>query len=406
MPPFHYRAYDAQGQLALGTVEATTEGQASDVLFTQGLTAFQLNPATQTAEPWWQRDLLAGSRPQPTDLAALTRELATLTGAEIPLTDALRILSDQASSHRARALASSLLGEILNGAALSDAMQKQGTTFSSDYVSIIRAGEIGGTLGQVLEELADLLERRLEIRAQIQSALVYPAILICVSLAALGIIIGVLVPSIVSVFAESDRSLPPAAQFLMALQARWPELLAAVAVGGVAMTCTAAAVLRRPALALRFDRYKLKFPLLGSIVLHQETARFARTLGTLLRAGVPLLQAATAASGVIANRHIAAGTARAIALVREGVSFHRALKSETPLPTLALRLTTIGEEAGRLDQMLLRIAAIFERQTQHSIDRFMTLLTPILTITMAIVVGGLVMSIMSAMLSINDLALQ
>lgn len=402
MSSFRYRAYDAHGHVSSGIVEAASQQQASDTLFSQGLTAFQLHPSEQVSKPWWQRELFAGTRSLRGELAALTRELATLIVAEIPLADALRILSDQSG----RTLASGLLANVLNGVALSDAMQKQPLVFSTDYVSIVRAGEIGGTLGQVFEELADLLERRLEIRARVQSALVYPTILIGVSLVTLAIIVGVLVPGIASVFAESGRSLPAAAQFLVALEARWPEVLTALIVVGLAVVAVALAAFRRPHVRLIVARLRLKAPLLGDVVLHQDAARFARTLGTLLRAGVPLLQASSAASAVIGNSYVAAGTERAIGLVREGFSLHRALESKTPFPTLALRMISIGEEAGRLDQMLLRVAAIFERQTQQSIDRFMTILTPVLTITMAILVGGLVMTIMTALLSINELAIQ
>lgn len=406
MPSFHYRAYDARGQLVHGTVEAATAPQAGDALFARGLTALQLNAARQSVQPWWQRDLFAGNRLQRADLASMTRELATLIGAEIPLADALRILSEQAGTHQARLLATSLLADVLNGAALSDAMHKQGGTFAADYVSIVRAGEIGGALGQVLDELADLLERRLEIHAQVQSALVYPVILVCVSLVTLGIVVAVLVPSIASVFAESGRALPPAARVLMGLHAHWPFLAAIALAGGALITIAVVAALRRPRAVLLLDRCKLRLPLLGNIVLQTETARFARTLGTLLRAGVPLVQAASAAVSVIANRSIAGGVDRAIALVREGLSLHRALEREVRIPSLALRMITIGEESGKLGDMLLRVATIFERQTRHSIDRFMTVLTPVLTVTMAVVVGGLVMTIMSAMLSINDLVLQ
>ena len=340
------------------------------------------------------------------DVASLTRELATLIGAEIPLADALRVLADQAGSHRVRALASQLSADVLNGVALSDAMRKQPLVFSSDYTSIVRAGEIGGTLGEVFEELADFLESRLELRARMRSALVYPIILVIVSLATLAIIMGVLVPGIASVFAESGRSLPPAAHFLVAVQAHWPQIVGVLAIGALAVLIAAAVVRRRPHVRLLIAQTMLKPPVLGDILLQQETARFARTLGTLLRAGVPLLQAFSSAAAVIGNRFIAGTMERAIGLVREGVSLHRALEGETPLPPLALRMIAIGEEAARLDHMLLRVASIFERQTQHSIDRFMTFLTPALTITMAVVVGGLVVTIMTALLSINELAVQ
>ena len=406
MSSFRYRAYDAQGRLATGTIDAASPEQAGETLFSKGLTAFDLRNSGQGAQPWWRREVFAGTQSLRANVAAFTREIATLVGAEIPLADALRVLADQAGSQPIRDLAAKLLADVQGGAALSEAMQKQSTLFTADYVSVVRAGEIGGTLGQVFQELADLLERQMDLRARVQSALLYPIILIVISCVTLGIITGVLVPSMATVFADNGRAPPMTVQVIMAVQARWLEIFLFLLVIAIASVGLLSAALRRPQTALRVARMKLAAPLVGGVLLHQETARFTRTLGTLLRAGVPLLQASTAASAVIRNQYIAAGAERAVGLVREGRSLHRALASETVFPILSLRMISLGEEAGKLDHMLLRVATVFERQTQQSIDRLMTILTPVLTISMAVVVGGLVMTIMSALLSVNELAVQ
>ena len=404
MASFQYRAYDASGQFAQGSLEAVSEDAASEALWAQGLTPFQLESREPAAKPWWQREVFGGRRALRSDLAAFTTELATFIGAEIALDDALRLLSDQATSTAMGELAAQLRKDVLNGATLSDAMQKRPHIFSADYISVVRAGEIGGTLGQVFEELAGLLERRLEVHSKVQSALVYPAILIGLSSISLAIIVGVLVPSIAPVFAGGGRPLPATIQFFLALQARWVEaligLIATLALGAG----TVSVALRRPGLRMLIDRSKLEAPVLAGFLLAQETARFARTLGTLLRAGVPLLRAATTACDVVVNRHVAAGIARAIGQLQEGASLHRALASETTLPAVALRMIAVGEEAGKLDRMLLAVASKFEQQTQRSIDRFMTALTPLLTMTIALLVGGLIMVVMNAILSVNELA--
>ncbi len=404
MPSFQYRAYDTSGELAQGSLEAVSQDAASDALWARGLTPFQLRSSGHTAKPWWQREVFGGRRALRSDLVGFTRELATFIGAEIPLDDALRMLSDQATSAVMGELAADLRKDILNGATLSDAMQKRAGVFAADYISVVRAGELGGTLGQVFEELAALLERRLEVHTRIQSALVYPAILVGLSSISLAIIVGVLMPSIAPVFAGGGRPLPAAIQFFLSLQEGWLEALIAVATTAAVAAWTVSAALRRPGLRMFFDRTKLKAPLLARFLLQQETARFARTLGTLLRAGVPLLRAATSACDVIGNRHIAAGIARAIGLLQEGASLHHALAAETALPAVALRMISVGEEAGKLDRMLLAVAVKFEQQTQRSIDRFMTALTPILTMAIAVLVGGLIMAVMNAILSVNELA--
>lgn len=402
MTTFRYSAYDPRGEFAAGAIEAASEDVATDMLWAQGLTPFKLRPVDQHGKRWWERELFASANARPTDLAGFTREFETLTTAEIPLDDALRILGDQAASPRMRTLATSLLDDVLNGSTLSDAMSRQPRIFPADYVSVVRAGEIGGAIGDVFSELADLLERRLEVRSRIQSALVYPMLLITLAFVALAIVLGVLIPSIAPVFAGSGRPMPAAIAFALTVQSRWPEILAGMVCSASAAIGATLVAIRRQRVRLLIDRRLLKAPLFGAFILQHETARFSRTLGTLLRAGVPLLQATTTASTVIGNRHLALGMNGALDSIREGMSLHRALRDATALPAIALRMVTIGEEAGKLDRMLLRVAAMLEQQTQRSTERFMTILTPLLTVMMASLVGGIVMAVMDAILSMND----
>jgi general secretion pathway protein F len=407
MPTFRYRAYGLRGELAEGDVDAVSETAATDLLWKQGLTAFEIRPEGEAGKPWWQRELLSlrsGSRKG--ELTAFTREFATLNGAEVPLDDALRILSDQATSGGMRALAASLLADVLDGATLSDAMHRRPRIFPPDYVSVVRAGEIGGTVDVVFSELANLLERRAEVRAQIQSALIYPVILIGLSLLSVGIIIGGTVPSIAPIFADNGRPMPASMSLIISIEEHWQETLIALAILAAASAAAATLIASRPASRLAYQRRLLRLPVLGAFTLKRETARFARTLGTLLRAGVPLLQAATSARTVIINGHIGAGMDRAIDAIREGSTLYRALRTETVLPPFALRIISIGEEAGKLDRMLIRLAEMLEQQTRQSVERFMSVLTPALTVGIAILIGGMIMTVISAILSINEIPLR
>jgi general secretion pathway protein F len=406
MPTFRYRAYGARGEFREGSIDAVTQDAAGAMLWAQGLMPFQMRLADQSAKPWWQRELFSAHRSLASDLASFTREFATLNNAEIPLDDSLRILSEQATSPRIRTLASSLLADILNGLALSDALRRQPRTFSADYVSVVRAGEIGGTVGQVLEELADLLERRLEIRGKIQSALVYPMILLALSILSLAVIIGVLVPSIAPIFADGAKPMPSFLRFLTTVQSSWLEILTGLIVTTAVTIAAITAALRRPNARLAFDHWKMRLPILGAFIRQHETARFARTLSTLLKAGVPLLQAAMSARTVVGNRHIGAGLEVAIDAIREGAALHSALQAATALPPIALRMISVGEEAGKLDRMLWRVAVTLEQQIQHSIERFMAALTPLLTIIIASLVGGLIMAVMGAISNISELVLR
>jgi general secretion pathway protein F len=404
MPTFRYRAYGLDGGFAEGTVDAASQDAANDALWSQGLTPFQMWAADASGSKWWNREITLGSGSQRGDLVAFTREFAMLNAAEIPLDDALRILREQASSSRLRALVDGLLAEVLNGTPLSDAMQKQAKIFPADYVAVVRAGEIGGTLADVFVELAELLERRTEIRARVQSALIYPCMLVTLSLGTLAIIIGGLIPAIAPIFGQTGKPLPGTIQFMLTLQERWFEIAAGVALTVSAMLGVSSVARRKPEVRQALDRFKLRLPVLGNFLLQQEAARFSRTLGTMLKAGVPLIQATKSACSVIGNRYMAAGMDRAIEAVHQGVALHRALRKETVLPALALQMIAVGEEAGKLDRMLTRVAIMLERQIQSSIDRFMSALTPVLTVGIALMVGALIMPVMNAVLSINDLA--
>jgi general secretion pathway protein F len=404
MPTFRYRAYGPDGSLAEGTIDADSADAAGDVLWLQGLSSFQMQATGGTGSKWWNREITLGGGSRKADLVAFTREFSMLCAADIPLDDALRIVQTQAASPRLRALVEGLLSEILNGTPLSDAMQAQPRIFPADYIAVVRAGEAGSTLADVLVELAELLERRAEIRAHVQSALVYPCMLVALSLCTLAIIIGSLIRSIAPIFSQSGKPIPATIQLMLMMKERWLEIAAGAALAAIAAGVAVLAAARKPERRREIDRLKLRLPVLGRFLLQQETARFARTLGTMLKAGVPLIQATKSASGVIGNRHIVAGMDRAIDAVHQGMALHRALRNEATLPAIALQMISVGEEAGKLDRMLMRVALMLERQIQSSIDRFMSALTPALTVGIALMVGALIMPVMSAVLSINDLA--
>lgn len=404
MPGFRYRAYGADGGLAEGLIDAVSPDEASDMLWAQGLTPYRLEATREPGTKWWNRELFSDAKSRRSDLLAFTREFAVLNAAEIPLDDALRILQQQASSPRLKALVGSLLSEILNGVPLSDALQKQERVFPAEYVAVVRAGEIGGTLGDVLTELADLLERRAEMQSRIRSALVYPSLLVALSLGTLAIIVGGLIPSIAPIFEQGRKPVPATIRFMLTLRDGWFAIAIGAAIAGVTGAVIFKYLNRRPATRLALDRNKLRVPLMGTFLLQQDTARFARTLGTMLKAGVPLVLATKSAGSVVLNRNIAAGIDRAIEEVQQGMALHRALRQETTLPAVALQMISVGEEAGKLDRMLTRVALMLERQIQSSIDRFMSTLTPALTVGIALMVGALIVPVMNAVLSINDLA--
>jgi general secretion pathway protein F len=406
MPTFKYSAYGAQGQFAEGRIDAASQEAASHLLWGRGLTPFQMKLARDDALPWWRRELVFRPRTSLQQMAAFTREFATLMSAEIPLDDALRILCDQTKPELMKRSVQDLRGLVLDGSALSDAMQHQPTLFLPDYLSMVRAGEISGNISGALDEIAELLERRAEIAARVRSAFVYPAMLLALAGIAIGVIVGVLVPNVAGIFEGSGRRLPTMLGVAMALHVWWFEIALFIAAALAVTGWVGWWAWRQPDTRRTLEHRLLRLPLVGPFVLDQETGRFARVLGTLLKAGVPLLSAAMSARSVVRNGHLGHGIDRAIESLREGAALHQALQNEACLPTLALRMISVGEEAGKLAVMLVRVAVLFELKTQRTAERFMTVLTPLITVAMAVAIGGLVMAVIDAVMSVNELAVR
>jgi general secretion pathway protein F len=276
--------------------------------------------------------------------------------------------------------------------------------FPHYYWRLVRGGEVSGSLAEVLDDLGAFLERSAEMRAKVLSALLYPAILLTVAgLAVIGIM-AVLLPAIVPLLRDAGAPLPLIVRVLEGIRAPVAAhpLAVAAAVGGLGagiFGLAATGTLRQIA-----SRLVLRIPLARSIVMRREVARFSRTLATLMRSGVPMLEAIRIAGEVVTNRVYQASIARAVEEVRQGAPLTRPLSADGRFPEMALRLISVGEKTGQLEAMLFRVAEIFEGTLQRQLDRITTLITPILTLAIGLLVGGLIVSVMTAMLSINELA--
>jgi general secretion pathway protein F len=405
MSMFRYRAYSAMGDLVEGEIEARSPEEAEEALWGRGVTPFSVQEQRAGAGVSLA-GLFAKKGPSAAELAAFTREFATLEQADLPLDNSLRILSTQSGSPAVRTLAEEILRHIVDGASLSDALSARAQLFGADYINIVRAGETMGNVAQSLGDIAEMLERRLEMRARIQSGLVYPALLIVLAIVSTGVVLGTLVPNIAPIFADNGRPMPKGLQFVIDLEGSWPLLAAAfglIIVGLFALKRYAAA---HPPVQIKLDRALLDLPYAGDVIAKYQAARFARTLGSMSRAGVPLLQGLESARAVVSNAYFRSELAGAIEAVRGGGALSAALERIDAFPSAAAQMTRIGEEVAKLDELLLRLASMFERQTQRSIERAVGLVTPLLTILIAGVVGGLIMTVMDAVLGINELATQ
>jgi general secretion pathway protein F len=408
MPRYSYTACDDRGVRSVGVIEAESREAAIESLFRQGRYPLELAEGSRMPAPrWWERELLASAALSRSGLALLTRELATLVKAELPVDEALRIAHLQPlMPARVRQTIAATLAHVLEGGSLSEALDAQRGAFPAYYVHIVRAGEAAGTLGQTLDELAGFLERTAEFRSRIGSALLYPAMLVVAAVAAIIVIMTVLVPTIAPLFTDAGVAPPFIIGLLLdvqqALAANWLLLLsAAVALGAGLVSAT-----RNERWRMWRDRQLLRLPLVSGLVQNGQTAVMTRTLGTLIRNGVPMLQALQIAGDVLSNRAMAVALRECAVEVKEGATLSDALGRAGVFPELALRLTGVGEQTGQLDVMLDRVGNIYELALQQQLGRLSNLLTPILTLVMGLLVGGLLLSVMGAIAGINELALK
>ena len=412
MPVYRYRAVNPAGEVAVGELDAANENEIVDRLRDQGLMPMQIahatgrGIATAGATPardgqrrrWFESKTVTRGQ-----LLAITRELATLLHAGLTLDRALEILIGLAPTPAVAALLQDVRDDVRGGKALSQALDARREIFSRFYVNIVRAGEAGGALGVVLQRLADTMERNKELRESVKSALVYPIILICVAVASVALLLVWVVPQFETTFAQAGKALPLPTLVVVAVGKFMRGWWWAV-VGGVVL-----AILwyrrrgRNPAVRVARDRRKLTMPLMGDLLAKLETARFARTLSTLLGNGVTLLGGLSIVKETMTNVVLASALDGVIAKLREGKGFGRPLAETGLYPKLAVQMILVGEESGRLEEMLTRVADIYDREVQLAIKRFLSVLEPILILSLAVLIGGIVFSILLGVMGMSEL---
>ena len=408
MARFTYRAYDRNGAATHGEVVSATRESALQIIHGRGELPIEIAEGGAAATtPWWQRDLFGARQLPLPQLATLTRELATLVKAEIPIDEALRIVGVQPLiGSRARRIADSLLAGVVEGRSLSEAMSAADGAFPGYVVRLVETGERSGQLGSVLDELATFLERAGEARTRIGSALIYPAILLVAAAVTLSIIVGILIPTMMPIYEEARTPPPAIVAFLAeagAAVAAWWWLAASVsAATAVLLTLLS----RRPEVRYALDVAALRTPVIGNLVIRRDTARLTRTLATLTRNGVPLVPALETSAGALGSEPLRRAVLAARDGIKEGGTLTVELAASGRIPDLAIRLIAAGEQSGQLDTMLVRVAEIYERSLESDLQRVSSLLTPVLTVVIGLVVGGLVVSVMGALSGINDLALR
>jgi len=416
MPVFRYKAVNPAGDVAVGELEAANESEIVDRLRDQGMMPMQVVPAAAGAtvraggaasggragvrgrRNWFTPKTVTGDH-----LLAVTRELATLLRAGLPLDRALEILIGLAPTPPVAMLLQQIRDDVRGGKSLSQALDVRRDVFSRFYVNIVRAGEAGGALGVVLTRLADTMERNKDLRESVKSALIYPTILIGVAVTSVIVLLIWVVPQFEQTFSQAGKALPLPTQAVVLLGTVMRKWWWAIAALVVLFALWLPRHLRRPAVKHRWDVRLLGMPLVGDLLTKVEVARFARTLATLLSNGVTLLAGLAIVRETLANSVLAGALDGVITRLREGKGFGRPLADTGLYPKLATQMILVGEESGRLEEMLTRVADVYDREVQMAIKRFLAVLEPVMILGLAVMIGGIVFSILLGVMGMSEL---
>ena len=403
MPVFEYQALDASGEHVSGRMEALSPQAVVAQLQAHGHLPIEAREVTTTAAAaapprQWRRGI--GGR----EIAGFFRALAALLAAGHPLDQALGVLESAAASKRlARALVG-IRAKVRAGQTLSSGLEECGAIFTPLDVSIVRAGEATGALALVLARLADYRENATRLRESVLAALYYPAIVVCVAALAVILLLTYVVPQFEQLFADAHAALPRPTEIVIAAGRFFRDDGWVLVLGLACLLLLYDRAMRRPGPRLLRDRLLLHVPVLRGLILDTATARLAETLATLLESGLELPAALALARDVVGNRALAEDIDRAILGVREGRHFSDELKASGLFPKLAVSMLRVGEESGNLAQASVQVAAFFAQRLERSLKRLLVLVEPALILTVGLLVGGIVFSIIIAVIKVNELA--
>ena len=402
MPLFEYKAVDANGETVQGTMEALSVDMVVLKLQEAGNIPLQAHESGRGG--FGLANLRFGRRGMNArEVGAFTQQLSTMLAAGLPLDRSLQVLLDLAENDRVKRTVAEIRDRVRQGGSLSDALDEQHGAFNRLFVNMVRAGEVGGTLDSTLARLTEYLERSRDLKDSVISALIYPALLLLLAAGSLVLLLVYVIPQFTPIFEELGGDLPLITKLVLGvgsvLQNFWW--------GIILLTVLAVSWFRRMLADAdkRFvwDGRVLSTKWVGDLVGKIETARLTRTLGTLLTNGVPLLSALSIAQNVISNTVLRRDVNDATREVKTGGGLARNLARGGRFPRLALQMISVGEETGQLDAMLLKVPDTYDVEVRNTIDRLLSVFTPVVTLFLALLIGTIVLSVLVAILSINDL---
>ncbi len=414
MPMFHYRAVTGAGELKQGRMSAPDKQaivyhlqgehliplEVGEVGVTgDGAVSAPSSPVVKLQLPWRGLQKTLGSK----YITAFTQQLAALLSSGIALDRCLDIMKNISVDMNARALIDDIQVAVRGGSPLSQALQQRPELFDRFYISVIKASELTGELTQGLQDLSAYLERARQLRDRVISAVIYPSILVVVTLLSLVLILVYVVPQFAEMFDEMGAALPTSTRIVLAIAdfvRDYGALLCLLLIGSVYL---ARRQLQQEEYRLRWHHLCLRLPLFGSLLQKLDTARFSHSLSTLLKGGLPLLQALPLARDVMSNQVLLEAVTAASERLREGEGLADPLIDSNVFPDLALQMIKVGEESGELEAMLLRVSRVYEQEVNVAVQRLLTVLEPLLIVGLGVVIGAIIMSILAAIMGINQL---
>lgn len=407
MPEYIYKAADSLGKVIEGVMSAPEEATLVSKLHTMGYMPIKISPSSTGQKLSLSMKFsvpLPFSAISGADLLAFTQELSTLIKAGLPLDRTLSIMVEITGTEKLKKVVQEVLKDVRGGRSFSDALALHPRVFDRLYVNMVKAGEAGGVLDIVLERLVDFQQRSQQLKSTVLNAMIYPIILISVMAIVIIVMLMFVIPRFSMIFETMGKTIPLPTQILLSssqfIQNFWWLILAVVIIISVIFQRYRNTEQGR----LNWDTFKLKLPLLRDLILKIEVARFSRTLGTLINSGVPLLGALTIVKEVIKNVVVSNSISDISKGAKEGKGVSAPMRVVGIFPSLAMHMIRVGEETGKLDEMLIRVADTYDEEVQNTTKRFISALEPVLILVMALLVGFIVLSLIWAILGINDIA--
>ena len=405
MAKYIYKARDLTGKIVSDIIEAASQREAIEKLKSLRYVVVDIKEAKEKSAGSIIKKLLPfGKKVKSMDVTLFSRQLATLISSGVPLVQGLSILEEQIESPQFKKVIKSLRTDIESGISISEAMKKHPDVFSELYIGMVHAGEIGGILDQVLDRLASYLEASEELKSKIKGAMTYPILVTLVAVGAATIMLTVVVPRFAAMFADMGAKLPTPTLILIKVSNFIKKYILFFVAGAVAFYVVFRKIYKSvPSVRLKVDTQLLRLPVIGDVVKKTAIAKFTRTLGTLVKSGVPILQAMETVAKTAGNKLIEKSILEAKDSVREGERIAEPLKKKLDVfPPMVVQMISVGEETGQLDTMLFKIADFYDREVSNAVEALTGMIEPLIIVFLGLVVGGMVVAMYLPMFEISS----